>query len=886
MRDTIKIRLGRTESKSSANSMASIHMDIGGNRSFLPTSDVMETLSLNTQFMNEREASSKYRVVIELSPVISNSLFNNVTEIVRLRDGKVECLNYTPMTVSDTYYKENMVIDNHEAVRDTQFSSEKLGFRYYCGRDIFNNHVLRNKSFKSVCKIDMSKHYTTATDPKKVFNTIDDFMRLPDGKEVISSPIAPMYGDKTISAHLYDMKDIYPFSESIDKRLEERNGWFGFSNRQTINVFDEDDKYQDIHRVINYESPGSFISMYPGKNEYSLIPQYNDFTGELEDNWNYCLTYPSSSTTQGIEFIDHGGLLIREIYEGEKRTDGTYSVEMSTFASHGLLDGDIVNVYRYDVDLKDEPEMVIQSEEISVIDDHTFSVPSRDFDDGSSVELDTVDGEQVISEENQVYFMKRVVNGIECEYYVRIFSRLPNFRFADTEITPQTLYGEGSDVIERYQGAEYEFEKHVSSMGFAQTIYGDRTCQIVFTDDIDISSLRDNLGRPLTDIYLTVVKSNDGYKEWYGKGDTGASLNNLSVPSRSHCFGKLTCGFVLDEECEFSGCSHTMSNALFLNNVYSNSVSGLSMSALSDSVSDDEITYSGTSHFYGDLCSYSPYEQIEDVLEPVMFRFTPAQRELGPDDAAYKHFSAVTYDELIVDDNRMASRYASVDEIEGVEKFKTVKRVASGESICGREEGYIYNPHFKIGLRHFSVEQSMDNGFTFRCMTIEKNDDGTVEVYTEYPNYSHVGEEVIFFNVSSYSATYAKILELKNSNRFVCDAEFGSTMPDVREMVLVRRPENIPMYAEFLTDGSCSFSWRDVVRNGDDGWSDDDEWPFANGRHYAVKKFNLFLLRQDPNAETGLQTIPPNEAFADPIGKKGTVHVNEDTYYKEKDSEC
>ena len=180
----------------------------------------------------------------------------------------------------------------------------------------------------------------------------------------------------------------------------------------------------------------------------------------------------------------------------------------------------------------------------------------------------------------------------------------------------------------------------------------------------------------------------------------------------------------------------------------------------------------------------------------------------------------------------------------------------------------------------------MDNGFTFRCMTIEKNDDGTVEVYTEYPNYSHIGEEVIFFNVSSYSATYAKILELKNSNRFVCDAEFGSAMPDVREIVLVRRPENIPMYAEFLTDGSCSFSWRDVVRNGDDGWSDDDDWPFANGRHYVVKKFNLFLLRQDPNAETGLQTIPPNEAFADPIGKKGTVHVNEDTYYKEKDSEC
>ena len=44
--------------------------------------------------------------------------------------------------------------------------------------------------------------------------------------------------------------------------------------------------------------------------------------------------------------------------------------------------------------------------------------------------------------------------------------------------------------------------------GFARNIFNDAMYQLQYIDDIDINLLKDNLGRPLTEIYLTVIKKN------------------------------------------------------------------------------------------------------------------------------------------------------------------------------------------------------------------------------------------------------------------------------------------------------------------------------------------------------------------------------------------
>ena len=54
------------------------------------------------------------------------------------------------------------------------------------------------------------------------------------------------------------------------------------------------------------------------------------------------------------------------------------------------------------------------------------------------------------------------------------------------------------------------------------------------------TNLKDNLGRPLSEIYLTIIKNNIGYKQWYEEHDCGSPDVEFS-----HCFGKLNCAFKL-----------------------------------------------------------------------------------------------------------------------------------------------------------------------------------------------------------------------------------------------------------------------------------------------------------------------------------------------------
>ena len=100
---------------------------------------------------------------------------------------------------------------------------------------------------------------------------------------------------------------------------------------------------------------------------------------------------------------------------------------------------------------------------------------------------------------------KKTSNGIPCEYYVRIFSKIPNFKFASETVNEYEMYKDGSTLIDKYQSLDNEFESHVSRLAFAKNIYGDDIGQVVFTDTIDIGGLRDNLGRPSTSIYITII---------------------------------------------------------------------------------------------------------------------------------------------------------------------------------------------------------------------------------------------------------------------------------------------------------------------------------------------------------------------------------------------
>ena len=122
------------------------------------------------------------------------------------------------------------------------------------------------------------------------------------------------------ASHLYQSYDVKTFEETIKDKLIEDNGWFGFKNTSKLPTYDtsngwrsHSEKKIDISKPINSENSSSFIDMYPGRELYSFTPKYNKYKNRIEPNWDYCLTYPSSSMTKGFDFINEetGGLKIQ-----------------------------------------------------------------------------------------------------------------------------------------------------------------------------------------------------------------------------------------------------------------------------------------------------------------------------------------------------------------------------------------------------------------------------------------------------------------------------------------------------------------------------------------------------------------------------------------------
>jgi hypothetical protein len=69
---------------------------------------------------------------------------------------------------------------------------------------------------------------------------------------------------------------------------------------------------------------------------------------------------------------------------------------------------------------------------------------------------------------------------------------------------------------------------------------------------------------------------------------------------------------------------------------------------------------------------------------------------------------------------------------------------------------------------------------------------------------------------------------------------------------------DVPDYAENLGDGRLL--WRDLLDIGfNDGVGETIDYPFLNGCHYLYDNITIFLKRQDPFNQYGLQytdTIP------------------------------
>ncbi len=284
----------------------------------------------------------------------------------------------------------------------------------------------------------------------------------------------------------------------------------------------------------------SFYDLEPTRERF-------DLSSYKEKNWELTITYPSRKDDTHI-LVQNGLLVIGSI---GVEAGGVPMIGIATSTHHGLSNGDKVR-------LTDMPSTQYNGE---------FTVIRRGLDNGDLkdnyfvIDLDPT----TVNVGDFTGRMKRVVGGQESEYYLRVFEKLL----------------QKDDDYEMYQ------------LAFSNSLFDDPNYQFVINEDIDVEGLVDNLDRPLSQLYLTLVKTNsDGM---FHNTQSGLDL-------------------------EFIGGN-------IINDV--SNVRQITYDASTTQTPLESNLLISSSEFYGDLVEYNRLELREKTLSEVLHRFNTTNREIS-----------------------------------------------------------------------------------------------------------------------------------------------------------------------------------------------------------------------------------------------------------------
>jgi len=340
---------------------------------------------------------------------------------------------------------------------------------------------------------------------------------------------------------LNDVEDL-TYKEAVSKYLKEENGWFGYYNPDPSQT-----------------TLCTWVDMEPRRELFSMAPRSGI------KNWEVTITYPSPLGNRVGDYnhpiVKDGGLLLIDV---SISIIGNRS--MLTFATpvkHNLVQGDSIKLKGLRL-ASNSGALSPYNGEYSVI------RLGKDNGDDMNYYFSVDIGELVSIDTNSR--MTRLVNGNPSEYYFRVFKKI------------NTKVG----VIEN---DDYE----IYPLAFGQTIYEDKSYQFVFNEDIDITSLTDNRGRPLSEIYITIIKTDS---------------DNIFTSVKSG----VKMPFFTDNNAGISDINRITNNLSTTHNPLPDSDGGV--------VIDDE-------NFYGDVAEYNILGSKEIILGEVYHRFNSIKREIN-----------------------------------------------------------------------------------------------------------------------------------------------------------------------------------------------------------------------------------------------------------------
>lgn len=391
-------------------------------------------------------------------------------------------------------------------------------------------------------------------------------------------------------------KSDYTYQLSLKNNLLEINGWFGHKNPD-----------KTLMRFCD------FYDMEPKRERFSFIPDINPFSPTPEQaadtttqvkNWELTITYPASADT--THYMVKNGLLIVD-----KITCTIATRPMTGFGlpcKHNLKIGDIVKITG-STGFDGERVVIRTGLDNGDLKDYYFVL---DIPNTGSIDNDTR--------------MVKLINGIESQYYFRQFKKIKTKQSPIIETDDYETYG----------------------LGFSENVYYDKIVQFVFNEDIDVSNLTDNLGRPLSEIYLSIIKTNS---------------NNL--------FSNVSSGLETPFFENFNnngGSFEYLRNLPIINKIHNGGIKPFTTYKPLES----NISIS-SNLFYGDLVEFNANNLLEEVLSEVHHRFNTLNRETP-------------------------ATLQAVTKLQAVGGPLITEKINLGP----RQEGYYYKPHHVMKIRTFS----------------------------------------------------------------------------------------------------------------------------------------------------------------------------------------
>lgn len=240
----------------------------------------------------------------------------------------------------------------------------------------------------------------------------------------------------------------------------EKDGWYG-----SFYELSDDNTFND-----NKSSLCQFTPFDPGYERLNIL----DTDGQ--QNYMLKITYPYAKKDDITLVKNNSGITISDgIPVIEKLTINIHDRAYTGFKTpinHGLSEDDEIKMYNFtDV----TGDLVLSAKTISIfkLGDQTNDNKERVF----VVDIAPDDIEINLG----ISTIKRSVNDVESEYYVRSFSALT---------TDELDY----DIYPAAYGVNY---------------FNDDVAAFYFKNDIDIKDIRDNLGRPLSELFLTIIKQDE-----------------------------------------------------------------------------------------------------------------------------------------------------------------------------------------------------------------------------------------------------------------------------------------------------------------------------------------------------------------------------------------